>query len=257
MSEITKLMMDKQETLKRELAEADKLYREKELERQKQKQQELLDKEEQEKRDREFREQQNFWYETPKQKSIRYRLMEIGDTVNNLNSNRSYIENREERIEVLLKEYRQLQEEYISQPYVIGTETFRQVPCYEDKNGTQRIEFKNGKWILYDLDGLGNKTPSSKTIKVEDGTPKQILGMFTTSYMQRYFNGLGMPTIINLDLIDANDKFPEKKSNTVPYRPTIGWYCDICKAPNSDDKATKCNSCGATRIELRLFKQNK
>jgi len=54
---------------------------------------------------------------------------------------------------------------------------------------------------------------SNRTVMIENGTPKQILGTYTTEYIKRYFNGLEMPTTTDIILIDANGCFPEKATS--------------------------------------------
>ena len=74
--------------------------------------------------------------------------MEIGDTVNNINSSSSYVDYGKERTELLLKEYRELKQEYTSTPYHIGKETFKPILVYENDK-TFSISLQKSVLTLY------------------------------------------------------------------------------------------------------------
>lgn len=239
---------DRAEKTRKEVAEAHKLYVEREQQKREDKQRELNAKMEQEKDRKKFEEEQSFFYESPRQKQIRLRMRQIGDTVDNINSSSSYVEYAKERVELLLKEYRDLKEEYTKIPFNIGKQEFKEILHYETANGDKQLISKDGSktFSLFEYQGNGVMAKSLKQVESLDGKPTKIHRTFATDYIKRFFRGLEMPTSITIELLDANGTF-EKKQGNIPYRLKFTWQCSQCHKINDDDESMVC-SCGAKRV---------
>jgi len=168
-------------------------------------------------------------------------MMEIGDTINNINNSRSFVEYSDERKELLLKEYRELKDQYTKIPYVIGKLTFKPIPTFESQDGSQRIEFRNGKWQLLEYTGAGLMAKSLKGIEAENDVPTKILSTYSTDYIRRYFD-VPMPMVINIEIADT---FPIK--GNPQYRLNFGFKCEKCQEQINDSSLTACPKCGTVR----------
>jgi len=237
-----KIINDRQEQLKKELAEASKLHVENERKRIEKQRKEIADKETEDRLYRERIERENFYYETSEQKKLRYRMCEIGDEIQNINSSRSYVEFSDERKEVLLKEYQELKRQYCSVPYNIGKQVFKEIPTYETSDGSMKLEFRNNKWQALEYTGSGLMTRSLKQIETKDNVPTKILSTYSTSYIKRYFSDFGMPMTIDIEIADT---FPTK--GNPQYRLNFGFKCEKCQEQINDSSLTACPKCGTVR----------
>jgi len=214
------------------------------------KQQRLLNEAEQKMKDeqlqRQLLEQQHFGLETERQRFIRLEMQRLGDQINSVSSSSSYVVDSEFKLNILKEQYKALQQEYISTPFKLGKEEFRQVLVFESRNGDQRLESKDGgkSWSLIEVGANGYINKSIKKIEAKDNKPCTIKGIFTSDYIQRYFPNSSIPTITDIEIIE---NFEQPKITPRP-RINFGWYCVSCKQMNSDDKSMKCTFCGAKRL---------
>jgi hypothetical protein len=153
-----------------------------------------------EKASREALEKQTFGWESEKQKAIRYRLMQIGDSINNINGSSSYVEDKEERLFTLKTDYDELLKEYVSTPVEIGNETFKQILVFETEAGNKQLISKDGgkTYRLFEDCGGGLKTMSTKRVLSKDGVPIQIIGSFSTNYTRCFLKSYAIPTSVNI-----------------------------------------------------------
>jgi hypothetical protein len=196
---------------------------------------------------KELEEKQNFFWENERQRFIRHRLMQIGDSITNINNSRSYVENKEERLDALVNEYRELKTEYLNIPCNVGKETFKLVLTFENVNGDRKLESRDAgqTWRLFEYYN-GSMSPSGRKVIVKDSLPVQITGSFTTEYTKRFFPEFSIPTVTEIELLDADAPMPKTKKNSKAEPLRFTWYCPICKEPNAWN-ATECKHCHIKR----------
>jgi hypothetical protein len=196
---------------------------------------------------RKYEEQQSFYWETQRQRYIRYELQALGDNIASISNSSSYVVDAELKLNVLTQQYRELEKEYLSTPYKLPKETFKQVLVYENQNKDVRLESRdNGlTWQLYEIASNGLMSKTAKKIEAKDGKPSTINGIFATDYVKQHFNGMAIPTRTPIELLE--DKPFEEPKVTPRSRINFGWQCFACKEMNGDDKAMICKHCGAKR----------
>jgi hypothetical protein len=193
-------------------------------------------------------EQQIFFGESERGREIRARLLQIGDSINNLSLHNSYIENREEKITNLMEEAKNLKTEYLSVPLDVGIETYRKIELYQSLDGErQLVSTDQGKsWKLRELGASGYHDTGRRVI-VENNKPAKYEGYTTNEQISRYFGSAMIKTSIGINLVD---KEPEKEATARQHQKLmLSWKCEICDTMNQPD-LTHCKRCQIIRKAL-------
>jgi hypothetical protein len=199
-----------------------------------------------EKNRRQFLEKQSLGWESLEQIQLRLRMLQLGDSIQNISSSSSYVPDKEKRLETLKEDYNKLKAEYLSIPYKIGKEVFRAVPTYISQDGAEKIEFNGKNWVHYENSGAGIMGRTLKKIETDkDGLPSKLKGYFHSDETRRYFPDFDIPTETELILVEPNAVIEQPKTNKAePLK--FSWQCDVCKTVNQYG-TMKCSRCGLDR----------